>query len=153
MTIAHLLQRPAERRRGFTTLELLVAMSITAILAALVYPTFADQLVRARRLDAVVALSAAQQSQERWRANRTTYGSLADIGVAATSGAGHYALQVMAAGATGYQILASARGAQSRDAACRHLRLAVSGANLDYASGPDATVANPGPENRRCWSL
>ncbi len=143
----------AERARGFTALELLLATAITAILASVAYPTFADQLARARRVDAVIALSAAQQAEERWRANRTTYGSLADIGISATSSAGHYVLQVVGASATGYQILASAQGAQSRDATCRHLRVGVVGANLDYASGPDATVANAGPANRRCWSL
>ncbi len=147
------LSRSEAQARGFTALELLVAMAVTAILASIAYPSFADQLTRARRVDAVIALGAAQQAEERWRANRTSYGSLADIGVAATSGAGHYVLQVVGASATGYQILASARGAQSRDAACRHLRLGVVGANFDYASGPDATVSNPGPANRRCWSL
>ena len=141
------------RGSGFTSLELMIAVAVAGILSSLAYPSFVDQLTRARRVDAIAAVSAAQLAQERWRANRTSYGSLADIGVAGVSGAGHYTLQVIASSATGYQILATARGTQARDEACRNLRLEVAGANFVYASGPDSTVGNPAPVNRRCWSL
>lgn len=145
--------RSSARSAGFTSLELLIAVAIAGVLSSLAYPSFVDQLTRARRVDAVVALTSAQLAQERWRANRTSYGSLADIGVAGVSSAGHYTLQVVASSATGYQVLATARGTQDRDAACRNLRLDVDGANFAYASGPDSTVANPASINRRCWSL
>jgi type IV pilus assembly protein PilE len=145
---------PTRRRcGGFTSIELLIAVSVAGILSSVAYPSFVDQLTRARRSDAVVALNAAQLAQERWRANSTSYGSLAEIGVPGVSSAGHYALQVASNTATGYEVLASARGRQARDADCRHLRLGVDGANFVYASGPDATVANPAALNRRCWSL
>ena len=144
---------PVRRCGGFTTLELLVAVSISAVLSSVAYPSFKDQIAKAHRADAIAALTTAQMAQERWRANQTTYGSLGDIGVAAVSSAGHYSLQVASNTSTGYEILAIARGAQVQDAQCRNLRLAVAGANFVYASGPDASVANPAPVNRRCWSL
>ena len=144
---------PVPRHGGFTTIELLVAVSIAAVLSSLAYPSFKDQIAKAHRADAIAALTTAQMAQERWRAHQTTYGSLGDIGVAAVSGAGHYSLQVAANTSTGYEILATARGAQSQDAPCRNLRLAVAGANFAYASGPDASVANAAAVNRRCWSL
>ena len=147
-----LLSSPS-RCRGFTSLELMIAVAVAGILSSLAYPSFVDQLTRARRVDAIAAVSAAQLAQERWRANRTSYGSLADIGIAGVSSAGHYTLQVTGSSATGYQILATARGTQARDEACRNLRLEVAGANVVYASGPDSTVANAAQVNRRCWSL
>jgi len=73
--------------------------------------------------------------------------------VPSTSSAGHYLLAASSLTASGYELLASAVGVQQRDAECRHLRLAMSGAQVAYASGPDATVANPTDLNRRCWSL
>lgn len=143
------------RRRGsagFTLIETLVAVGIAGVLSSVAYPSFEGHLLKARRIDALAALMNAQLAQERHRANATSYGSLAEIGVAATSSGGHYVLQVTAASATGFELLASAAGTQSRDVACRHLRLASGGADVVYASGPDAGVANPADANRKCWS-
>lgn len=142
------------RACGFTLLELLLVVAIVAILASVAYPLFTAQIGKARRADALVALMAAQMAQERWRANQASYGSsLADIGAADVSDAGHYTLRITASSATGYEILATARGVQRQDAACRNLRLQVVGANFVYASGTDASVANSAAINRSCWSL
>jgi type IV pilus assembly protein PilE len=153
MNTAPLFAAPMRRARGFTTLELLVAVSISAVLSSVAYPSFKDQIAKAHRADAFAAVTNAQMAQERWRANQTAYASLGDLGIAAVSSAGHYTLQIAANTATGYEILATARGRQTQDAQCRNLRLTVAGANFDYASGPDASTANPAPINRRCWSL
>lgn len=144
---------PAPARAGFTTIELVVAMSIASVLSSLAYPSFRGQIDKARRADAIGALMQVQMAEERWRANQSSFGSLGEIGAAALSSAGHYTLDVTSATTTGYAILATARGAQERDADCRNLRLAVAGANVVYASGPDPSVGNPSALNRRCWSL
>jgi type IV pilus assembly protein PilE len=146
-------RRTSSCHRGFTTLELLIVVAIVGILCSVAYPSFRDQITKARRTDALVALTGVQLAEERWRANRSSYGSLADIGVGGVSSAGHYVLQVVASSATGYQILATAQGMQAQDAACRHLRLSMDGANVAYASGADPAVANAAAANRRCWSL
>ena len=144
---------PSRRCRGFTAIELVIAAVIAGVLAAIAYPSFRGAVDRSRRADAIGALLLAQLAQERWRANQLVYGNLGDIGVPATSSAGHYLLEASALTASGYELLASAVGVQRRDAECRHLRLAMAGAQVAYASGPDATVANPSDLNRRCWSL
>lgn len=140
------------RQRGFTLIETMVAVAITGVLSTIVYPSFTGHLQRARRTDALVSLMQAQLAEERFRADHASYGDLADIGVPSTSLSGYYTLQVAASGSSGYELVATAVGAQARDAACRTLRLGGAGANLTYASGPDAATSNADDVNRRCWS-
>lgn len=147
---------PARRRNaigGFTLIEMLAVVSLTGALTSVALPTFEGQLQRARRSDVLVTMMQVQAAQERFRSNGARYGSLADIGAPGVSSAGHYALLAVSADEDGYEVLATATGAQARDTACRNMSVRVVGANLVYASGPDATVANPAPLNGKCWSL
>lgn len=136
---------------GFTLIETMVAVTITGILSSLAYPSLDGHVLRARRGDALVSIMQTQLAEERWRANSNRYGSLAEIGATPTSLSGHYAMAV-AYTANDYTVQAVAAGGQSRDAGCRHMSLTVSGGNLGYASGPEASVANAAAQNRRCWS-
>jgi type IV pilus assembly protein PilE len=149
----HLRASKAARVSGFTLIEVLVVVAIAAVLAGIAYPSFHAQLLKARRIDALAALMQAQLAQERWRAHSAHYGSQAQIGMPATSSAGHYALQVTVHTSDSYALSATATGGQGRDAACRHLQLRASGADLVYASGPDATAANAAAANRQCWGM
>ncbi len=137
--------------QGFTLIELMLVVAVAGVLSGVAYPSFMGQLQKIRRADAMVALLQVQAAQERWRANNLAYGTLAEIGVAATSAAGHYTLLIAAASATGYEIVAAAAGSQVHDTACRHLRLRVDGGNLVQASGADAATNNGAQQNRQCW--
>lgn len=136
--------------RGFTLIESMVAVGIAAVLSGIAWPSFESHLLRARRTDGLVSLLQAQLAQERLRANRASYGTLAEIGVRASSPSGHYTLAATG-DAAGYQLVATATGRQARDGACRTLRLGGAGANIEYASGPDVATSNPAPANLRCW--
>jgi len=135
---------PHSAPRGFTLMELLVAVAVSAVLATLAYPSFADQVRKSRRLDAVQALAQVQGAQERWRARCPCYaGSLTDSAAACpatacaagqglgmpqtTTRAGHYALALSDVTPTGYTLVASALpgGPQARDATCATLGLTV----------------------------
>jgi type IV pilus assembly protein PilE len=140
-------------QRGFTLIELMVTVSVAGILSSVALPSFEGQLQKARRSDALIAAIQVQAAQERFRSNSASYGSLAELGLPAVSTSKHYALQITASDATGFELLATATGVQARDTACRYMQLRSVGMNLVHASGPDASLANPVATNRRCWSV
>lgn len=141
------------RQSGFTFVELLAAVSVAGVLSGIAWPSFQGALHKSRRADALVALTAAQAAQERWRFNQRSYGSLAQIGLGAITPGGHYTLTVVDADADRYVLQARAAGAQAGDRACRVLQLTVDGAMVSRASGRDEQVDNDAAANRRCWSL
>ena len=67
----------ARRPRGFTLIELMVVVAIIAILAAIGYPAYTEQVARSRRADAKAALLEAAQWMER---EFTVSGSYARMG-------------------------------------------------------------------------
>lgn len=136
--------------RGFTLIEMLFAMAIAAVLSGITLPSFEAQMRKARRADVLTAVVRIQGAQERMRSRGTRYGDLAEIGAAPVTPAGHYRLQIIAFSADGYELHATAVGAQARDTACRFMAARAVGMNLVYASGSDALVANAEPINRRC---
>jgi type IV pilus assembly protein PilE len=132
-------------------LEMLVVVTLTGVLAGIAYPSFVTHLLRARRADALLAVTAAQMAQERWRSNHAAYGSAGDLGIAALSANRHYSIEVLAPSPFGYSISAVANGSQRRDAGCSHLQLIVRGADAALASGSGPSLANAEGPNRLCW--
>jgi type IV pilus assembly protein PilE len=106
------------RARGMTLMELMIALAIVAILAALAYPSYRDSLMRGRRIDAIGSLLAVRVAQERWRANHTAYADLHELGYADTSADGYYRLRVLERSAAGFLAIAQphADGPQRGDA-------------------------------------
>lgn len=146
--------------RGFTLIELMIAIVVVAILAAVAFPSFLDSIRKGRRSEAFAALSALQQAQERWRGSNSAYTTaLTDLGVASPTSSGYYDLTLsapLATGATlsnGYIALAEGRSgtSQASDSQCRRVAVQVAGGNVTYCSGSCSssaafTATNP------CWS-
>ena len=155
------------RVRGLTLMELMVALAIAGILAAIAVPAYLDSVRRARRADAIAALQQVMLLQERHRANSPQYathlivsgGSLGGVGTATTPGAaasvdtpgGTYSVSLSGASATGYTVQAQAQGSQASDSPCQVLQLQVSGGQVVQASGATTALGNDAAANRRCW--
>ncbi|HEY0856043.1 MAG TPA: type IV pilin protein [Albitalea sp.] len=136
---------------GFTLIELMCTLAVAGVLSSMAYPSYQNVVHKTRRSDAHVALLQLQMAQERFRADNPRYGSLADLRFAARSPLRHYTLEVASNDAHGFELRASAQGAQLADTTCRHLSLEVTGHNVTRASGPDTRFANDAAANRHCW--
>lgn len=140
------------RTRGFTTVELLIAVVILGVLVMVALPTFQQQIRKGRRADAMAALANLQQAQERWRSTRTTYAPnselTAGLALTATSASGYYTIAIDANSATGYTATATAVSgtSQAGDSGCTAMSVRVDGGNLLYGAGGDWTDPN------RCWA-
>lgn len=148
-----------DERRGFTLLELLIAIVVAAILAALAWPNLRDAVYKSRRADAMAALAQIAQAQERWRANNPQYKAV--LGTDANghtlaptvSHDGHYDLSLVdgSVGAASYTARATARSdsPQASDSRCQVLQLAVVEGNIRYSSYAAGDQANGTPDP--CW--
>lgn len=141
---------------GFTLIELLVAVAILGILASIALPSYQDYVRKSRRADALVALSRIQLAEEKWRANNTSYDTLANIGVSAASDQGYYTLSIANPSATGYVATAGAvsGSSQASDTGCTSMTITVNGAlSPTYygavVSGQPGLYYGP---SQTCWS-
>lgn len=146
---------------GFTLVELMIAVIVVGILAAVALPSFIDQIRKTRRSDAMSVLAAIQQAQERWRSNHASYaGELANtagsgvapngLGFASTTPSGYYTIALSGASPTGFTATATAVSgkSQAQDSGCQRLAVQLEGGALFYGSGSDeADMADPS----RCW--
>ncbi len=135
-------QAATTRRRGFTLIELMIAMVIVAVLVAVALPSYQSSVRKGRRSDAMDASVAVLQAQERFRANNPGYATtLAAIGAASSSSKSYYALSLSAVTANSYVLTAAAASGspQIGDTGCTSLTVAVNNGNPTY--GPTA-----------CWS-
>jgi type IV pilus assembly protein PilE len=131
--------------RGFTLIELMIAVVIVSVLAAIALPSFFGQMRKSRRAEAVAVTSQIQQAQERFRANCPCYahsvsnaasaacpstcpgtGSDPGLGIAAGGGA-RYTYGLSSVTATGYVLAASAvvGTSQASDTGCTTLTVTV----------------------------
>lgn len=107
-------------RRGFTLIELAIALVVVALLSAMAYPSYNAYMARSRRADAKQSLLELAQRLERYYTERGTYAG-ATLGGSngiypATSTAGYYTLAIATQTADGFSITATPSGAQTGDA-------------------------------------
>lgn len=95
---------------GFTLVELMITVAVVGILAAIAYPSFNEQMRKARRSDAVTALMEVANREEIFFSNFNTYttdltpsadpcaGATCGINYVSSSPEGHYDLTIAAGG-------------------------------------------------------
>ena len=144
---------------GFTLIELMIAVAVVGLLLAVALPSFMDSIRKGKRSEAFTALSALQQSQERWRSNKSSYTSdltlATGLNIAATTTGGYYTIDVptISATATGYEATADGSGSsQANDGQCAKLGVKVAGGAITYASCTGSGCALTYAATDRCWS-
>jgi len=128
---------------GFTLIEVMVTLAIISILAAIALPSYTEYVKKGRRSDAKAGLLNVQMAQEKYRANHISYGTLAQIGVPATSPDGNYTLAVADQSASRYTATATPTGVQTGDK-CGNFQINQDGTKsvVSASSGYDAA---------KCW--
>ena len=93
-------------QRGFTLIEIMVAVAIIGIIAAVAIPSYANYVTRSRLSEAFSALSAVPASAEQYWSNNRTYANF--DGVPATTKNFSYALS--GATASAFTVTATGKG-------------------------------------------
>lgn len=144
----------ASTPRGFSLVELLIAVAVMGLLAAVAWPSFMESVRKSRRSEAFAAMAAIQQAQERWRASHPAYTSnWSDVAASSATPKGYYALALSTPAAPddriGYDVIATAARAQSADTPCRMMAIELRRGSLRYGSG---TGAIDWADANRCWA-
>lgn len=131
--------------KGFTLIELMIAVAIIGILASIALPSYRSSVQRGQRNEAMAALQEAQLFMERYYASNSRYST--DAGgttapalparITAVAGT-HHTLSVSAIGTNSYTLMATSNNGDT----CGNLTLTNTG--LKGITGTGATVAN-------CW--
>src|ERR1700679_1252675 len=135
------------KRNGFTLVELMIAVLIVGILAAIAIPSYANYVKRANRSDATRSLSATAQALERCYSQNFTYSNTAPFVCAANAGAvpssqGYYTVTInVTAGPPESYLLTAVPvlSPQTEDAACTSFTLDSTGAQGATPAGATQT--------------
>jgi type IV pilus assembly protein PilE len=128
--------------RGVTLLELMITVAIVGILAAIIYPTYRQQMLRTNRgTEGLATLSDLAARQERFYSRNSTYTiDPVDLGSAALTPKGFYAITITDAPCGDirrcYTITADATAGQVDDDQCLSMSIDSTGART---SAPVAT--------------
>lgn len=130
----------ALRQRGFTLIELMVAVAIVAILSAVALPAYNSYVKRSRVPPALDALSSYQVRMEQRFQDTGSFANNGACAVALPSGVANFTLTCVVNGTNGYTATATGSGTMS---------------GYTYTinqAGTRATTAHPNGTNTSCWT-
>lgn len=121
-------------RRGFTLIEMVVALAIVAILIIVSLPNYEEQMMQGRRSDGSTALTIFSQRVERYFLENGSYSGATTSIYKETSDEKHYTLSITTTD-NSYQLQATATGVQVGDTLCGNLTLNEKGERGITGSG------------------
>jgi type IV pilus assembly protein PilE len=133
-------------KNGFSLIELMIAVAIVGILAAIAIPSYMAYTHRANRTDATRTMTLDAQGLERCYSQNFTYLLCANpaAGVKA-SPQGYYSVTITIPNASSFSITATPVAApQTTDSACQSFSLNSAGTQL-------ATDSSMNPNTQTCW--
>lgn len=89
--------------KGFTLIEVMIAVAVLAIISAIAYPAYESQSRKGKRADGIAMLEQVAQAEQRYFSHMSTFtATVTDLSEikSATSAGGYYSISV-APGATG----------------------------------------------------
>jgi type IV pilus assembly protein PilE len=141
-------------RRGITLMELLIALVVVGILAAIAVPAYQRYMRRVHRTEAMTALHELMAAQERFHLRQGVYSSEltasppAGLGIGAVSAGGRYSITV-ALSADGQTFIATAtptrEGGQAADTQCLAFSVDQRGRRAISGSGDVASCWRQSP--------
>ena len=108
------------KHRGVTLMELMITVAVVSILAAIAYPSYRNQSLKAHRAEAKAALLKIQVAQEKWFLQNNAYtSSLTNLNSTSPTVNGYYTISVTVGNpATTYTATATATSIQNADTSC-----------------------------------
>ena len=139
---------------GFTLAEILTVVVVVAVLAAVAVPLWRVHLLRVRRADAISALIAVQNAEDRYFGRNARYASGAQLtapdpeglGLESHSGRGYYDIEVRSSDGLAFTAIAHAShsAGQTDDARCVEF-------SIDHNGMRRAVDATGQDRSADCW--
>lgn len=123
-----------QRQRGFTLIELMVAVAIIGVLAALAYPSYTEHVRKGRRADAQAALMELAQQLERHYTLHNSYAAATLASAVIDRVSAYYTITLSAQQAQSFTLEAKPTSRQSADP-CGPMTLDHTGATTALTSG------------------
>lgn len=128
------------QNRGFSLIEIMIALAIVGILAFIAYPAYSKYITKARRADGQIALLHLANSMQRYFVDNNTYkgASLAKLQINPVTTQGFYKLSITKTSETTYLLRATPLAVQAKnDMNCKILTLDQQGQKGQTGSAAD----------------
>lgn len=143
----HARPRPGSGQYGFTLIELVIAIAIVGILAAIAIPQYTEFVQRARITDATSAMNDFRVRMEQFFQDNRTYANAGNCGIGNPADSS-FQIVCSAASAAGYQLDATGLAAKGMGSFQYRLLVNNAGVTRSTVGAPAGWTA---PAN--CWAI